>query len=335
MATSTDIAEIQAKIDELEKEDTFSGSLLVTQNGLPILSSSVGFADRAQKIPNNLSTLFNLGSAGKMFTAIAIAHLAERGQLRFTDSLSQYLVDYPNADVKKVTIHQLLTHTGGTGDIFGPDFNANLEKLKNPKDFIGLFGSRGVSFEPGTQYAYSNYGFILLGLIIEKVSGQSYYDYIRQHIYWPAKMTASDSYLKTEQIPNMAIGYMRDPQGALQSNEKCLVYRGMPTGGGYSTVEDLTRFAQSLLSYKLLSEAYTTLVTTGKVDTPDGHKYAYGFRDRNENQMRSFGHSGGGPGMNSTLRIYPVSGHIIAVLSNFDYPAADNVAALISTSLFK
>jgi CubicO group peptidase (beta-lactamase class C family) len=165
------------------------------------------------------------------------------------------------------------------------------------------------------------------------VSGQNYYDYIREHIYQPAKMTSSESYWKTDHIPNLAIGYTRIEQGLLKSNDNHLPMRGTSTGGGYSTVEDLTHFAKSLLSHKLLNAKYTDLVTKGKVDTSDGHQYGYGFRDRNENGIHWFGHSGGLQGMNTTLRIYPASGYVIAVLSNFDVPAADNMAELIFTSL--
>ncbi|MFI5342718.1 MAG: serine hydrolase domain-containing protein [Chlamydiales bacterium] len=317
---------IQTKIDQ----DQFSGVVYVTKLGRSVLSLSAGFADREHQIPNKIDTKFNLGSNNKMFTAVSIAQLAQAGRLHFQDPIGKYLTDYPNPEVRAVTIHQLLTHTGGTGDIFGPQFDVHLVELKEPNDFIRLYGQRGLAFLPGSHFAYSNYGFILLGAIIERVSGQIYYDYIRQHIYKSASMTSSESYWKMEHIPNRAIGYIRSPdQGALQSNFEHLPMRGTPTGGGYSTAEDLAHFATALQSHQLLNAEYTDIVTTGKVDTPDHQKYAYGFRDRTEKDLHWIGHSGGGPGVNTTLRIYPDLGYVIIVLSNLDYPAADNVAEFI------
>ena len=135
-----------------------------------------------------------------------------------------------------------------------------------------------MAFLPGSRFAYSNYGFVLLGGVIEQVSGQNYYDYVRQHIYKPASMTSSESFWKTDHIPNMAIGYMcSSDQGEVQSTYERLPIRGTPTGGGYSTVEDLAHFADALKSHLLLSAEYTDIVTEGKVETPDHQKYAYGF----------------------------------------------------------
>ena len=223
--------------------------------------------------------------------------------------------DYPDPDARNVTIHQLLTHTGGTGDIFGPQFDANLDQLQNPMDYIRLYGHRKLEFVPGSQFTYSNYGFILLGTIIEAVTKQSYYDYIREHIYKAADTISSDSYWINSGA-NMAIGYMRTAKG-LEPNQTHIPIRGTPTGGSYSTVDDLARFAFALQSHQLLNEKMTRLVTTGKVQTPDGQQYGYGFRDRTENGIRWIGHSGGGPGVNTTFRIYPDLGYLIIVLTTW------------------
>lgn len=327
------IAAMQIKIDQLAEQDKFSGSVLIAKNGKSIFEKSVGFANIERKIPNNLNTKFNLGSMNKMFTAVAIAQLAQQQKLNFEDPIGKYLTEYPNPEVAKVTIHQLLTHTGGTGDIFGPEYEKNIEKLKAPKDYIALYGHRPIEFQPGSRFGYSNYGFVLLGAIIEKISGESYYDYISKYIYLPAGMTSSGSYWKTEEIPNMAIGYTRSENSDLKNNYTFLPMRGSPAGGGYSTVEDLVRFANALLSYKLLNADYTNLVTAGKIDEQDNTKYAYGFEDNFENGVRWFGHNGGAPGINSALKIYPISGYIIAVMGNLDSPAASRVADFIGARL--
>jgi CubicO group peptidase (beta-lactamase class C family) len=311
MTENQAIAATQNKIDQLAKQDKFSGSVLIAKNGKSIFEKSVGFANIERRIPNNLNTKFNLGSMNKMFTAVAIAQLAQQQKLNFEDQIGKYLTDYPDQDVAKVTIHQLLTHTGGTGDIFGPEFEKNIEKLKEPKDYIALYGHRPIEFQPGSRFGYSNYGFVLLGAIIEKISGKNYYDYIRDHIYQPAGMTSSGSYWKTEEISNMAIGYTRLENSDLKNNYTFLPMRGSPAGGGYSTVEDLIRFANALLSHKLLNADYTDLVTTGKVHEQDSTKYAYGFEDHFKDGIRWFGHDGGAPGINSSLKIYPISGYIV------------------------
>src|SRR5678816_2353300 len=117
----------------------------------------------------------------KMFTATSILQLVQAGKIKLTDALGKYVTDYPNREVAtKVTIHQLLTHTGGTGDIFGPEFDAHREELRTLADYVRLYGRRGPEFEPGSRWAYSNYGFILLGAVIERVTGHSYYDYVQQ-----------------------------------------------------------------------------------------------------------------------------------------------------------
>jgi D-alanyl-D-alanine carboxypeptidase len=143
-------------------------------------------------------------------------------------------------------------------------------------------------------------------------------------------MNSSDSYWKTDRIPNQAIGYMCTNNVSFQPNQSNLPMRGTPTGGSYSTAEDLSRFATALQTHQLFNPESLDLVITGKVETPDGQKYAYGFRDRNDKGLKWFGHSGGGPGANTTLRIYPQLKYVIIVLSNLDYPAADQLADFIS-----
>jgi CubicO group peptidase (beta-lactamase class C family) len=269
----------------------------------------------------------------KMFTAVSILQLVQAGKIQLTDPLGKYLTDYPNKNVaSKVTIHHLLTHTGGTGDFFGPQFDAHRLELRSLKDYVTLYGKRDLAFEPGSRWAYSNYGFLLLGLVIEKASGENYYDYVRNHVYKPAGMTSSDSLSEDETVPDRSIGYTKEGGKGWHPNTDTLPPRGTSAGGGYSTVEDLLRFANALNSHKLLNEHYTDLLTTGKVDAR-GSKYAYGFGDHTENGVRSFGHGGGAPGMNGDLKIYPQSGYVIAVLANMDPPAASRISDFIGNRL--
>jgi CubicO group peptidase (beta-lactamase class C family) len=171
-----------------------------------------------------------------------------------------------------------------------------------------------------------------LGRVIEAVSGQSYYDYVREHIFKPAGMKSTDSYPESEQVSDRSIGYTKRGGGPLRPNDDTLPPRGTSAGGGYSTVGDLLRFANALVGHKLLSKEYTELVTTGKVPAAAG-KYAYGFGEQIEGAVRMFGHSGGAPGMNGDLRIYPNSGYVVAVLANLDPPAAGRISAFIGDRL--
>ena len=283
-------------------------------------------ADRHNQVANKLDTRFRIGSMNKMFTATAVLQLAHAGKLRLTDPLGEYLTDYSNKEIAtKVTAHHLLTHMGG-------EFDKNRLKLRTLSDYVTLYGKRGPEFEPGARFAYSNYGFLLLGGLIEKVSGQSYYDYVTEHIFRPASMTRTDSLPEEERVEGRATGYMRQGEG-WTTNTATLPVRGTSAGGGYSTVADLVAFANAVVEHKLLNAEYTDLLTTGKVEGGPGAKYAYGFSDSTETGVRWLGHGGGAPGMNGELKFSPDSGYIIAVLSNLDPPAAGRIADFISARL--
>ena len=310
------VSAVRAKVDAQAAAGRFQGAVLVARNGTVIYSDAKGLADRENRTPNTLDTKFRMGSMNKMFTATAVMQLVQAGKVRLDAPLGTYLTGYANRDVAtKVTIHHLLTHTGGTGDIFGPEFATHRLELKTLGDYVRLYGARGLEFEPGSKWEYSNYGFLLLGAIVEKVSGQGYYDYVRDHIFKPAGMTASGSEPEDVAVPGRANGYMQE-NGAWVLNTGTLPYRGTSAGGGYTTVGDLLRFATALTGHVLLDAKHTALLTTGKVETPRGGKYAYGFEDAIDGGVRSFGHSGGAPGMNGDLRIFPDSGYVVAALAN-------------------
>ena len=327
------ISALRKKLDEDVAAGRFSGAALVARNGKTVFAQAYGLADREKKTANTLKTRFRSGSMNKMFTAVSTLQLVQSGKLDLKAPFGNYLTDYPNKDVaSKVTIEQLLSHTGGTGDIFGPEFEKHRLELKTLRDYVNLYGQRALEFEPGSRWQYSNYGFLLLGVLIEKVSGQSYYDYVRDHIYKPAGMTGTASEQEEQTVAERSVGYMKAGATDWRPNTDTLPYRGTSAGGGYSTVEDLLRFATALQTHKLLNAQYTEILTTGKVDTGRG-KYAYGFQDSVINGVRCFGHGGGAPGMNGMLQICPDAGYVIAVLANMDPPAASRVADFITNRL--
>jgi D-alanyl-D-alanine carboxypeptidase len=331
-ADSAFVAALRARLAADTEAGLFSGAVLVTRDGATLFEGAYGFADRERGVPNTPLTQFRAGSMYKMVTAVATLQLVQAGALRLDAPLGTYLPDYPNADVaSRVTPHHLLTHTGGTGDIFGPLFTANRLELRDTEDYLGLYGTRSLQFAPGTQHVYSNYGFILLGALIERLSGQGYDDHVLARVLAPAGMTATGTAPEDSLVPGRAVGYMRQggPSGPLVSNAPTLPYRGTPAGGGYSTVGDFARFAAAVRDRRLLDSAHTALLYTGKVPVNPSVQYAYGFMDRVAGGRRWVGHGGGAPGMNGELAFEPNGGYVVVVLSNLDPPAAGQVAAFI------
>lgn len=333
MSQGDAIAALRAKLGKDAAADQFAGAVLIAKEGKPVFTAAYGLSDREKKTANEPGTQFRMGSMNKMFTAVAVLQLVQAGKIKLNDPVGTYLTDYPNKDVaSKVTIHHLLTHTGGTGDFFGPEFDAHRLELRTLQDYVGLYGKRGLKFEPGSRWEYSNYGFLLLGVIVAKVSGQDYYDYVQDHIFKPAGMTSTASLPENAAVRGRSVGYMKSESGdKWMPNTDTLPWRGTSAGGGYTTVEDMLRFANALQGHKLLDARHTDLLTTGKTDLPggSGNKYAYGFFDRSIGGVRCFGHGGGAPGMNGELEICPSSATVIAVFANLDPPAAQREADFI------
>src|SRR5688572_11306317 len=172
------VAALRARLKADTEAGQFSGAVLVTRDGRTLFEGAYGLADRERGVPNTPLTQFRTGSMYKMLTAVATLQLVQAGALRLDAPLGTYLPDYPNADVaSRVTPHHLLTHTGGTGDIFGPLFTANRLELRTTGDYLRLYGTRSLQFAPGSQHVYSNYGFMLLGALIERAGGKSYDDH--------------------------------------------------------------------------------------------------------------------------------------------------------------
>jgi CubicO group peptidase (beta-lactamase class C family) len=335
LADAEIVREVETYINKLAAADTFSGAVLLAKSGKPLFARAYGIANRRSNAANQIDTLFNIGSMNKMFTAVAIAQLAERGKLSFDDTIAKHILEYPNKDVaKKVKISHLLTHTSGMGDFFNSRLEASRTRLREIEDFIPLFVDEPLSFEPGTRFQYSNAGYIVLGWIVEKVSNQNYFRYVKEHIYKQAGMNNTDAYEAHEDFPNMAVGYTqarpdgRHSLGLRMDNLSLHLVRGTPAGGGFSTVEDLLKFDIALRNYKLLTPKNTAIILAGKVQTDSNPeaKYAFGFRERRVNGSQIVGHGGGFPGINAQLDMYLDSGYTVAVATNYDPPAATVMA---------
>ena len=334
--TDTEIVkETESYLAQAVAEDNFSGSVLIARDGKPIFERAYGLANKNANTPNNMDTKFNLGSINKSFTSVAIAQLAQQGRLSFNDPISKYLPDYPNKAVAaKVTIHQLLTHTSGMGNYFNEEFMKRRAGLKTLADLLPLFVNETLAFEPGEKMQYSNAGYVVLGLIIEKLTGQNYFDYVSDRIFKPAGMMNTDSYLLEQKVSNLAIGYTsmgptgRPEPGPRKDNTPHLTGRGSSAGGGYSTLGDMLKFGQALVGHKLLNQRYTDIVLSNQM--PPGQPPAgYGFFSIEVKGTRAFGNNGGGPGTNSTFTVYPELGYTVVVLSNYDPPSASRVTSKI------
>jgi CubicO group peptidase (beta-lactamase class C family) len=319
--------ETRAFLEELNAFEELSLAIMISRDGSPVLEAVYGMANRSFGVPNRIDTRFNLASMNKMFTAVGILRLVQEGLLDLDTTVGAYLPDYPNEAVRNtVTVHQLLTHTAGMGNIFGKLYGQTpVNRYHEVEDYLPLFVDEPLRFEPGTRYEYSNAGYVLLGYLIEKVSGRNYHDYIRDNVFTPAGMADTDCYDVEYPVPGLAIGYSRSKSGSATYEYRTIEFmkmtRGGPAGGGYSTVGDLTRFGVALFEGRILDEEHTELLTSGKVavdDTPQAGEYCYGLLEQRINGHRVVGHSGNFSGIRATLKVYPDDGIILAILSNFD-----------------
>ena len=321
-------AEVAAAADALLSMD-FSGVVLIAKNGKPFFHKAYGMANRDFGTPNRPDTKFNLGSINKVFTQVAIAQLAEQGKLSLSDTIRRRLPGYPSPVADKVTIQQLVTMTSGLGDFFGERYDATPKsKFRTLADFLPLFVNEPLLFEPGTSRSYSNAGYIVLGLIIEKVSGESYYDYVRNRIFLPAGMKDTDAYMQDAIVPNRAVGYTREsedgkPQpGPKRTNVYTLPARSSSAGGGYSTAPDLLAFDAAMRADKLLSPAWTGWYFSDKTKAP-----AADAAPRKHSGGSGF--AGGSPGVNGVIETDLDTGYSVVVLSNDDPPSAETVTKKI------
>ncbi|HEY0414327.1 MAG TPA: serine hydrolase domain-containing protein [Allosphingosinicella sp.] len=320
------IEAVEARAASRAAKDQFSGAILVAQRGRVLFRKAYGLADRARRKPNTLDTQFRFGSMGKMFTAVAIMQLVEKGRIDLEAPIGRYLTDYSNRDIAtKVTVANLLSHTGGTGDIFGPDFDRRKASLRSTKDYVGLYGNRAPEFAPGSRQSYSNYGFILLGRIVEQVSGLRYDDYIQRNIFKPVGMASTGNRPESEILPRRAVGYMGS--GArLKSADDLLPLNGTAAGGGYATVGDFNRFVGGLTSHRLLRGETLQKLIDGGVRTADGQFAAFDFGGTMADAGPFIGHGGGFPGISASLQHFLKSGITVIVLANRDPGTAESIA---------
>jgi CubicO group peptidase (beta-lactamase class C family) len=298
----------------------FMGSVLVAQDGKILLERGYGFANLEWQVPNSPTTKFRLGSITKQFTAASILLLEERGKLKVDDPVKKYIPDAPAA-WDKVTIFHLLTHTSGIPSFTGfPDYASTKATPTTPEKLVARFRDKPLEFEPGEKWNYSNSGYVLLGYLIEKISGQSYAEFVQQNIFTPLGMKDSGYDSNSTVIPNRAAGYTHSKDGPVNSG---YVDMTIPFSAGalYSTTEDLLRWEQGLFGGKVLKPE-----SLAKMTTPFKQDYAFGLGIMANNGHKMIWHNGGIEGFNTSLAYYPDDKLVVAVLANLNGPFADQIA---------
>lgn len=288
----------------------FMGSVLVAQGDNVIFGRSYGSANLEWNVPNTATTKFRLGSITKQFTAAAILLLEERGKLKVEDAIKTWYPDAP-ATWDKVTLVHLLQHTSGihsyTDD---PEFDKFTKLPHSPEEIVKRVRDKPLDFETGARFNYSNTGYILLGMVIEKASGLSYADFLKTNILDPLGMKDSGVDVNAEVLPQRATGYGREKSGLINSR---YIDMTVPYAAGamYSTVGDLLRWQRGLFGKKLLSEA-----SLAKMTTPGMNDYGFGVGVTNKAGLKQIRHGGGINGFNTDMAYYPDGDYVVIVLSN-------------------
>ena len=336
-------------VRQLAAQDQFSGTVLLAYRGRPILSRAYGMADKALSVPNTLTTRFALASVTKAMTAAAVLQLAQQGALDLSATLGTYLSGFPAETANAVTIHQMLTMTSGLGNYYiGTDWQQQAGTWTTPSQVLdgtlAFIQAQQLLFTPGTQYSYSNSGFVVLGAIVQEVSGLPYWDYMRQHVFSPARMTRTDFYTRPQVLALNASHEVAHPYAAQKNGGRVDVFDtagklfiGLPDGAGgpYTTAPDMLSFASALQDGTLLDQArarqmldgkfpVTPSMTTNPSVPPDVARtwqswmIGYGLEDTIINDQHVLGHSGAGPGISTGLDIYPDLDWVAVVLENYD-----------------
>ena len=318
---SDPVARMEQIIQSYVADHKFMGSVLVARDGKMLLDKGYGFANLEWQLPDTPTTKFRLGSITKQFTAASILLLEERGKLKIDDPVKKYMPDAPAA-WDKVTIFHLLTHTSGIPSFTSfPDLPTRQLQAMTPQQLVDWFRDKPLEFEPGTKWNYSNSGYVLLGYLIEKISGQSYAGFVEQNIFTPLGMKDSGYDSNSAIIERRASGYAPGKNGPENAG---FVNMTVPlsAGGLYSTTEDLLRWEQGLFGGKLLSPA-----SLAKMTTPFKQDYAFGLGVSTQDGHKAITHDGGIQGFNTSMIYYPDEKLVVAVLANINGPGAGQIAA--------
>jgi CubicO group peptidase (beta-lactamase class C family) len=325
-------ANIDAYINAAVRVNRFSGTVLVARSGKPLISRGYGMANYELDVPNTSKTVFRLGSITKPFTAIAILMLQERGKLSVNDPLCKYLPNCPTA-WQAITIRHLLTHTSGIPDFFNSAAYSSLRTQPvPPARMIELFSSNPLEFVPGEKAAYSNSGYYLLGVIIERTSGVSYEDFLQQNIFTPLGLAHTGYDRSDRLVKNRASGYLMR-NGSLINAPYVDRSNSFSAGALVSTVEDLLQWEQSLYTEKLLSRKSLDAMFAPSLEVFPGVRYGYGWGVTTQFGRQALAHKGDTPGFSNMIIRFPAEATTVIVLGNNGsvdaQPLANDLAAIV------
>jgi len=323
-AAQGNVSRMEQVVQSYVDSKQFMGSVLVAQDGKVVLNKGYGFANLEWDVPNTPTSKYRLGSLTKQFTAACILLLEERGKLKIDDPVKKYMPDAPAA-WDKVTIFHLLTHTSGIPSFTGfPDYAASEPFPSTPEKLVARFRDKPLEFQPGEKWNYSNSGYVLLGYLIEKISGQTYSQFVQENIFTPLGMKVSGYDSNSAIIPHRAAGYTPIPNGIKNAGYIDMTIP-LSAGGLYSTTEDLLRWEQGLMGGKLLSPA-----SLQKITTPFKQYFVFNIAAPTEKGHKIIDHNGGIEGFNTILQYYPESKLTIIVLANLNGQAPEAIAAKLA-----
>ncbi|MFI8714738.1 serine hydrolase [Brevibacillus brevis] len=304
------VKKVDAYLKQLTSVERFSGSVLIAKKGKVLIEKGYGWADKKKGIINTAETKYNIASLTKQFTSFAVMKLQAEQKLSVQDPISKYIPDYPNGD--KITIHHLLSLTSGIPDYITPEFfQSQASKITNAEQLVTLFKNKPLQFSPGEKYDYSNANYTLLGYLIEKISGKSYGDYIKEYIFDPAGMTNSGYNASFASLPNSAIGNIYGEESLIPIHDP-YIHAAYAAGGLYSTVRDLYLWDRILLTDKLLNKNDFSQVF---VPVKDG--YGYGWEIVTTGKRKIIWHNGSNPrGYTASLSRFPDDDVTIIFMNN-------------------
>lgn len=320
------MGEMKQLIDTAQKESQFSGSILLKQEDSVLVESTFGYANRSEQLNNTRDTRFGIASGCKIFTAVAICQLVDAGKLAYDQKLKESLsYSFPEFD-ESITIHHLLTHTSGIPDYFDEEVMDDFEELwiekpmyhmRKLEDFLPFFQKGKMKFTPGEQFHYNNAGYILLGLIVEEITGQSFQQYVEKNIFAKAGMKDS-GYFAMDALPgNTALGYIDYEDGTWKTNIYSLPVLGGADGGAFTTVPDMLHFWDALLGNQLLEEQTTAALLQPYVQEQGDDYYGYGvWIKKDGNNISKYHVMGYDPGVSFHSAYYPAQQMTLAICSN-------------------
>ena len=320
-----DVTRMEQIVESYVSASQFMGSVLVARGNDIVLDKGYGFADLEWDVPNSPTTKFRLGSVTKQFTAASILLLEERGKLSVNELVKKYIPDTPAA-WDKITIFNLLTHTSGLPNFTSfPEYRKMEPFPATPEQLVALFRDKPLDFQPGERWSYSNSGYVLLGYLIEKISGESYEKFVQENIFTPLGMKDSGYDSNSAIIPHRARGYSPGPGGIANAG---YIDMTIPFSAGslYSTTEDLLRWGQGLFGGKLLSAE-----SLRKMTTPFKQNYAFGLGVNTLHGHPIIAHDGGIEGFSTIIQYFPEDKLTVVVLGNLNGEAPTDIAVKLST----